>query len=331
MATNDHLFGPGYGVIYGPPVSVAEEEEGEQAPTEEPIEEPPFLQNQGSGFRLRRISANLGDFDPDQFQATTREVNPNELVENRLNDLLAGDSRYIQQARRQGERAAAARGALSSSIFAGASEAAAIQAALPIAAQDAQTYYRTASENMTALNNMSLLQLQSATQIAATRMSVEVQANSRLMLQEMQNEHTRAMFELSMGHDTFMENLRQEGRIELADLGFYHRQVLTEMGFEHDINMSELTQEQRIELEERFGDPRFYANLEMQRSNVMSQYMLGMMGMYAQGMSQMNLADIDEDSFSRGEQFWSQLVASLTEGFSRIWGDDFPTFATGGN
>lgn len=84
--------------------------------------------------------------------AQTREVTADETVEHRLTGLTAGDSRYIQIARDKAQSAASARGLMMSSMSAGNAERSAIEAALPIAQQDAQTYGRTASENMAAVN-----------------------------------------------------------------------------------------------------------------------------------------------------------------------------------
>lgn len=300
----------------------------EEAPLEPGESRRSFIRE---GFSMPSIT--MPDWDPRDFEAVNREVTDDELVEHRLQQLLDDDSPYIQQARRQGERAAAARGALSSSIFAGASQAAAIQAALPIAQQDAQTYYQTASENMQATNTMTMAQLQSATQLAGAAMqaqgtaaagaarlrAAEIQADTSLMLQEMQNEHAMSMFDM-----------QQAGRIELADLGFYHNRELQQMGFDHAVDMSELSHDQRIDIEERFGDPRFYANLGMQRNQIMSNFLFQSMGMYAQGMSQMNMADIDDAAFSRGQQFWTDFTGNITQMFRRMWGDDFPDINTGG-
>lgn len=69
--------------------------------------------------------------------------NGNDSVANNLTGLLASNSRYIQSARAAGQNSANKRGLLNSSISAGAGEAAAINAALPIASQDAaQTFQR---------------------------------------------------------------------------------------------------------------------------------------------------------------------------------------------
>lgn len=83
-----------------------------------------------------------------------RQVTPNELVANQLNDLLSADSRYIQNARQRGREFAASRGNLNSSIGAGASERAAIEAGLPIAESDAGVYRDANAGNFAALNQL---------------------------------------------------------------------------------------------------------------------------------------------------------------------------------
>lgn len=58
-------------------------------------------------------------------------------AEKSLTNMLSSDSSYLQQARQQGTQAAADRGLMNTSLAGQASEGAAIQAAAPIAAQDA--------------------------------------------------------------------------------------------------------------------------------------------------------------------------------------------------
>lgn len=84
--------------------------------------------------------------------AKTRNVGAQETVQSQLNDITAGGSKYIQQARQGAATAASNRGMMMSTMAAGSGERAAIEAAMPIAQQDAQTYGRTASENMSAEN-----------------------------------------------------------------------------------------------------------------------------------------------------------------------------------
>jgi hypothetical protein len=79
-------------------------------------------------------------------------VQGNQLVSNQLTDLTSGNSKYIQDARRQGLEQAARSGLMTSSIAAGNAERAAVQAALPIAQADAARYGTVADQNMAATN-----------------------------------------------------------------------------------------------------------------------------------------------------------------------------------
>ena len=74
----------------------------------------------------------------DEITAPEDPVNHNiSTVEGRMEGLLSSSSPYIKRARTGAKQQAASRGLLNSSIAAGAGEAAAIDAALPIAQQDA--------------------------------------------------------------------------------------------------------------------------------------------------------------------------------------------------
>ena len=80
-------------------------------------------------------------------QLMLKDVKPyvpsgNALTENRLNGLLASDNPYMQAARARGEAQAARRGLLNSSMAGQAGEAAAINAAAPIAQADAERFHQ---------------------------------------------------------------------------------------------------------------------------------------------------------------------------------------------
>lgn len=72
---------------------------------------------------------------------TSFAVNDNMLTSSQLMKLLSQDNPYITRARAKSAEYSAARGLQNSSIGAGAGEAAAIDAALPIAQSDAQAYF----------------------------------------------------------------------------------------------------------------------------------------------------------------------------------------------
>lgn len=90
-----------------------------------------------------------------------RQPTGDELVENRLTKLLAGDSAYIQNARTRGTKQAAGRGLLNSSLAGAASEASAVNAGLPIASQDASAFSAANAQNQNDLNAATLLKYQS--------------------------------------------------------------------------------------------------------------------------------------------------------------------------
>ena len=78
--------------------------------------------------------------------------NPNDIVKGTLESFLDPNSSYIQNARQRGMEVAATRGGVNSSIAAGASERAAIDAAAPLATQSLEI--QVARENLNAQNWM---------------------------------------------------------------------------------------------------------------------------------------------------------------------------------
>jgi hypothetical protein len=83
---------------------------------------------------------------------TKLEVSDKSLVSNQLSSLLNSDSPYLQRARARATEYANSRGLLNSSIAATAGEAAAIDASLPVAQSDAETYGRADEFNATQAN-----------------------------------------------------------------------------------------------------------------------------------------------------------------------------------
>lgn len=81
------------------------------------------------------------------------EVNDQMLASKQLDGILAKDNPLFQKARARASAAANARGLLNSSIAVGAGESAMIDAALPLAQQDASTYANAAQFNAGASND----------------------------------------------------------------------------------------------------------------------------------------------------------------------------------
>jgi len=89
-------------------------------------------------------------------EVAQRGITEDELVENRLQDLLDSDNPLLARARTRGMQMANARGLLNSSIAAQAAEEAAYNQAFQIASQDADTYRQAASQNVDAQNRANL-------------------------------------------------------------------------------------------------------------------------------------------------------------------------------
>ena len=116
-----------------------------------------------------------------------RQVTPNELVANQLQSLLGRDSAYLTNARRRGAEFAGSRGNINSSIAAGASERAALEAALPIAQQDAATYEGANRQNADSLFGIRDAQVQARLQDWMASQDFNRQFNGQLALMPIAN------------------------------------------------------------------------------------------------------------------------------------------------
>jgi len=85
-----------------------------------------------------------------------REVQESDTVAFHMDKLLDSNGAYIQQARLQGKQFANSRGMLNSSMAAGAAQKEATKAALPIAQQDAATYFSQGINNQNLANQFQL-------------------------------------------------------------------------------------------------------------------------------------------------------------------------------
>lgn len=111
------------------------------------------------------------------YTPTLGTVAPNETMGGQVNDLLKTDNPIMQTARTQAAQAANSRGLLNSSMAVQSGEQAAINSALPIAAQDASVFHDTAARNMAAQNE-------------AGQFNATAQNQSKLLEQQGQNEQT---------------------------------------------------------------------------------------------------------------------------------------------
>lgn len=145
---------------------------------------------------LKLIDSNLEEteYDPLAAQASTTgydatlsEVNKDtDTVSGQLNTLLSSGSSYLDRARTSAQQWGESRGLLNSSMTAGAGEAAAIDAALPIASQDAsifgtqrlanQQYQNQASQfNAASANQASMFNAGESNRFSGQRLGAELQ------------------------------------------------------------------------------------------------------------------------------------------------------------
>jgi hypothetical protein len=138
------------------------------------------------------------------FEPTLRQVDPTkETVAGQLHSLLTSGSPYLERARTSARQTANQRGLLNTSMAAGAGEAAAIDAALPIATSDAnvfgtasrenQSYQNTAGQFNAAAENVSS---QQAAQSAAQLGTIAAQGQQDIALQTLRGNQAKELAEI---------------------------------------------------------------------------------------------------------------------------------------
>jgi hypothetical protein len=160
-------------------------------------------------------------------RAYTRNVGQNELSVTHLNQMTNGNDPYMQNARQRGLESAARRGMPNSSIAAGASQRAALEAAAPFAMQAANAYGQAQSENMGALNT-SVLQERDIMNRALW------EANENAAARDGSIAMSQALSDAEQQrYRMFQENLAFEG--EQRGLDRAHDFGRAEQGFGHDL------------------------------------------------------------------------------------------------
>ena len=151
------------------------------------------------------------------FNAEGKWIPEDQSTAKQLNGLLSSDSKYIKQARYQGEKTAASRGLQNSSMAAGASEASAIAAAAPIASQDASQIaaQNLQSSDLNSRENLLNTELDSREKLLNTELNsranlldTELASRSDLAAKDITSRYT-----LQQMSDT-AANLRQKLQIE---------------------------------------------------------------------------------------------------------------------
>lgn len=161
-------------------------------------------------------------------QAETRQVQDEELTSHQMSKLLSSDSKYMQDARRQGMEQSAAMGGLGGTVGIGASMQAAIRAGLPIAQADAQAFQQAASENMQALNQYAQLNLQRATQLQTAHLDAKTQirnnainTNANIAISKLDSATKRDISRLDA--ETQLRSTEMQGQIQAQLASFQHQ------------------------------------------------------------------------------------------------------------
>ncbi len=181
-------------------------------------------------------STGSGNRPVEEYTPTLQEVDATQTTEGLLNSLLSEDSVYIQRARDRAAISAKERGLQNTTMAAGAGEAAAIDAALPIAAQDAQIYqnqslanqgYSNQSSmfNAEAYNTRTLQEMQNATAISVANIgasaaisSANIRANASITAAKIGAENNLQMIELNQQYKA--QNMEVERMYQVQDMNY---------------------------------------------------------------------------------------------------------------
>lgn len=247
-------------------------------------------------------------------QAFVRETQGNELASTHLGRLLQPGNEYTDNARRRGYEFAANRGLGNSSIAAGASQRAAIEAAAPIAAQDASAFGQAASENLAFLNQRDIFNQEDATR----RYVADTQAGAQISV---------ANINAATSRDNLARQLEFNG--QQADLDRMHSITMQNLGFDQDLQRMAASHGMDLD---RLSAQSFYNIQEMAALddlNVRDQGMAFMMGVYNNYTTMMNDAmtgDYDAAAQSRlFQQNNNYLQGSIS--FGRELFSNFPSFS----
>lgn len=243
-------------------------------------------------------------------------LTPNELTSYNLQGLLAGNSPYITQARTQATQMANSRGLLNSSIAAGNAQAAAIQAALPIASQDAQASYGLQQTN---LDNLAKAKLAG---IAASGERVAAMASQNAMVKtaEINNQGELQRLMDQLGYSGEQAQLNYQRQLGLSQQGFYNESALSGQNFLQNYTASSGLSAQN-----------YQQNLGLDRFNLGSTLLSGMQNFaYSAGLNAMNNPAImgDPQSFGGYMQFISNVFGGngmIDNIFNSLFGQYNPT------
>ena len=173
--------------------------------------------------------------DPTKIPAPAqRTVDPQELVEFRMSQMMQSDNPYLQASVTQARQLANQAGLLNTSIAASAGVDAAIRSVLPIAQQDAATLHGQALENQRTVNEFLMQDYMTRNQFKLTEFGYKnTTYNAALQQAHEQNENA-----IQRNWQTRQNQLDRELTVWRDKFDAALQKLLSSMGFEHDEGMA---------------------------------------------------------------------------------------------
>ena len=237
---------------------------------------------------------------------TTREVKDEELVSHQLDKVLNSNSKYMQDARRQGLEQANATGGLGGSVGAGAAMQAAVRAGLPIAQEDAKAFQVAASENMAALNQYAQLNLQRATELenaqigAATSIKTsQISASVQHSIARMEDLKARDLSRLDAETKLRVEEMNGQIQSRMAAFQYQYNALLNDQQAYADLMKTQMVGQYGLADKELSGQWESYIRKQEALVNRNNNYVNSMMGAYTGMMDQiaaLNGTEMDDDA-----------------------------------
>lgn len=229
--------------------------------------------SQGNSYvpQYKNLPSGIYNAGAGNESAYVGEVQPDSLVSNQLAGLLGSNSPYMQQARQSGMQVANARGMLNSSMAAGNSQAAAIQAGMPIAQADASAYQQQQLSNQQYLNQILQQRMSNQAQLNAANASAagayaaaELQARAALARQREQLAYSGEQAELDRNFQSFFSQQGYGQQLGLANQAYQHglgrdafnlanNMTAANMGFRYNMGLQAMNNPYMLQNPEAFG------------------------------------------------------------------------------
>lgn len=269
-----------------------------------------------------------GSVTPGVVGPTTRTVGREEKVAEQLSDLLRSDSKFIQDARRQGLEQANAVGGLGGTAAIGASMQAAIRTGLPIAQTDAEAFRAAAAQNMDALNQFAQLNHQRTTQLelgqidARTRqLTTQITTSAQMAAAQLESATQRDLGR--MDSETKLRLQEMQGQIQdrLAAQQFRYNALLNDAQYAAELAKTQMQGEYGLAgtgLAGQWDKAIQEATAAQQKEATYLQLMTGAYDGYLNRLAELNGIEMDDaarqraiQSITAGTQAMFDLLSSL--------------------